>query len=104
MARYVDAAGYDVRRCDGCGNRMPLWGCDRNGNSICYDCERARARCPTCGSEDCRACRTCGELQSICKCRARASDERERERAGLPTLAGTRAMFDALDRARDQRR
>lgn len=52
MTRYVDASGANVQRCDRCGNRMPLWGCDRNGDSICDDCERAaRAATPCpCGS------------------------------------------------------
>jgi hypothetical protein len=39
MGRYVAASGSDVKRCDRCGNRMPVWG-TLNGVSICYDCER----------------------------------------------------------------
>jgi hypothetical protein len=43
MTMYVDARGESVNRCDQCGERMPLWGCDRRGNSICYDCEARMA-------------------------------------------------------------
>jgi hypothetical protein len=49
---------------------MPLWGCDRNGNSICYDCETAReraARLVAVHDFDAATghCRTCGELPEI---------------------------------------
>ena len=38
--------------------------------------ERERERCPTCGSADCRACRTCGEFPSNCDCTASARHAR----------------------------
>jgi hypothetical protein len=67
------------KRCRICGGRMPLWGCDRSGAPVCYDCERERAA----PAADWRELR----------------DDRERARLGLPTLDGSRRMFDALDRA-----
>lgn len=108
MTRYVDASGSDVRRCDGCGNRMPLWGCDRNGNSICYDCERAARAADGCtehsfGSNDGQPvddhCSRCGILWSerdareMCLCGS-----------GLPRYEGAcPACYTRLSAARHAR-
>ena len=63
---------------------MPLWGCDRTGAPVCYDCERERAA-PVADWRELR-------------------DDRERAALGLPTIAGARRMFDAIDAAESRRR
>jgi hypothetical protein len=103
MTHYVDASGANVQRCDRCGNRMPLWGCDRDGNSICDACERAARAADGCtehsfGSND-------GQPvdDHCCRCGIPWS---ERERAmclcgsGLPRYEGAcPACYPSVQRA-----
>lgn len=101
------------KRCEKCGQSMPLWGCDREGRAICYLCEKGTAASGDAPFLDC-AC--CGRITTRARWDERAekwspdfcwrclADERDRAAAGGMTLRGAQAMFDALDRARERSR